>query len=63
MSEQEMLIMHKNLLRSMAQSTMRMVERKIKLGEPVVIADANGQPIKVSAEEAMKMFQSRHFSK
>ncbi len=59
MSEQEKLIMHKNLLRSMAQSTKRMLERKIKLGELVVIADANGQPVKVTADEAMKMFQSR----
>ncbi len=43
----------------MAQSTKRMLERKIKLGELVVIADANGQPVKVTADEAMKMFQSR----
>jgi hypothetical protein len=59
MSEQEKLVIQNNLLRSMAQSTMRMLERKMKLGEQVVIADANGQPIKVTAEEALKIFRSR----
>lgn len=58
MSEQEKLIIQNNLLRSMAQSTMRMLERKIKLGEQVVIADADGRPVTVTAEEAMKLFQS-----
>lgn len=59
MSEQERLNLHKNLMKAMAQSTKRMLERKIKLGERVVIADSNGQPLNVSAEEALRIFQSR----
>ena len=59
MSEQERLNLHKKLMKTMAHSTKRMLERKIKLGERVVIADSAGQPLKVSAEEALRIFQSR----
>lgn len=34
-----------------------MLERKAKLGEKVVIADAEGRPIEVSAEEALPIYQ------
>ncbi len=38
-------------------STRRMLERKMKLGEPVVISDANGMPKTISAEEAYAIFK------
>ena len=35
----------------------KMIERKAKLGESVVIADADGNPIEISAEEALKLYK------
>lgn len=32
----------------------RLYDRKAKLGEPVIVADADGQPIRISAEDAMR---------
>lgn len=36
-----------------------MLERKAKLNEPVVIADSDGMPIDVSAEEALRVFSAK----
>ena len=36
-----------------------MFERKMKLGEEVVIADENGMPLVISAEEALRRFDAR----
>lgn len=35
----------------------RMVERKAKLGESIVIADENGRPIIIPAAEALDRYQ------
>ncbi len=44
----------------MKRSTLQMLERKAKLGEKVVIADANGKPIEVDAAEALKLYESQN---
>lgn len=59
MSEQEINEMFKNIGEGMKLATKRMLERKIKLGEKVVIADALGNPISISAEEALKIFEGK----
>lgn len=38
----------------MAKATRAMLDRKAKLGEPVIVADADGQPVRISAEDAMR---------
>lgn len=56
MSEQEEIQLYDRILESIANAQLRMIERKIKLGEPVVIADSEGQPIEISAEEALRLY-------
>lgn len=55
MSEQE-IDLYNRLKDAMKRSTKNLLERKVKLGEPVVIADTDGQPLVVSAEEALRIF-------
>jgi len=38
----------------MAKATRAMLDRKARLGEPVIVADADGQPVRISAEDAMR---------
>ena len=59
MSEQEEIKLFDRIHQGIVSAQKRMLERKMKLGEQVVIADANGQPIKVTAEEASKIFRTR----
>lgn len=47
----------KRIVESIAKAQLKMVERKAKLGEPVVIADENGQPKIISAQEALKLYR------
>lgn len=54
MSEQEKIILADKITDGIVRAQKRMLERKAKLGEPVVVADANGQPILISAEEALR---------
>lgn len=56
MSEQDKIDLYKRLSEAMKRSTKAMLERKAKLGENVVIADANGKPISISAEDALQIF-------
>lgn len=56
MSEQEVKLTDR-LLKGIRDAQRRMVERKAKLGEPVVIADADGKPKYISAEEAKKLYR------
>lgn len=58
MSEQEITNLYTKLSEAMKRSTKTMLERKAKLGETVVIADSEGKPIEVSAEEALHIFES-----
>lgn len=59
MSEQE-IDLYNRLKEAMRRSTKNMLERKAKLGEPVVIADSDGQPLVVSAEEALRIFNKNN---
>lgn len=57
MSEQERINLYQKLSDAMKRSTRAMLERKAKLGESVVIADENGNPIVIPASEALHLFQ------
>lgn len=57
MSEEEKIALHTDLMNSMKRSTKRMLERKAKLGERVIVADADGLPLEISAEEALRRFE------
>lgn len=57
MSEQEKVALYSRLSEAMRRSTLRMLERKAKLGEKVVIADADGRPIEILASDALKLYQ------
>ncbi len=59
MSEQEKTKLYERLSEAMKRSTQDMLERKAKLGEEVVIADAAGNPITISAEEALQIFNRK----
>lgn len=52
MSEQEQLMCHR-ILEGIKKAQRQMLERKVKLGEPVVYADADGTPYMISASEAL----------
>lgn len=42
----------------MERSTKKMLEVKKRLGQKVVIADSNGNPMEVSATEALRIINS-----
>lgn len=54
MSEQEEIKLFERIRENIQQAQEKLFERKAKLGESVVIADENGQPITVSAEDYLK---------
>lgn len=54
MSEQEEIRLYDRIKENIRQTQRALFERKAKLGEPVVIADADGQPLIISAEEALR---------
>ena len=56
MSEQEKLILSKKLREGLNLATLRMLETKLKLGQSVVISDSEGQPLIVSPEVALKLY-------
>lgn len=58
MSEQEVLNLSDKITEGIRKAQKAMFERKAKLGEPVVVADSNGQPIIISAEEALRRMES-----
>ena len=55
MSEQEEIKLFDRIRENIRQTQIKMLERKAKLGESVVIADANGQPIIIPAKDALKL--------
>ncbi len=57
MSEQEEIKLYRRIRESISSAQKRMLERKSKLGEPVVVADANGKPREISADEALRLFE------
>lgn len=54
MSEQEEIKLFESIRENIQQAQKKLFERKAKLGESVVIADENGHPIIVRAEELLK---------
>ena len=54
MSEQEEIKLFSRISEGIQTAQRRLFERKAKLGEPVIVADADGQPVRVSAEDAMR---------
>lgn len=58
MSEQEEITLFDRIRKSISSAQLKMVERKSKLGETVVIADKNGNPIEIPASDALKLYQA-----
>lgn len=56
MSEQEEIKLFDRIRESISNAQRRMVERKAKLGETVVIANADGKPLEISAEAALRLY-------
>ncbi len=59
MSEKEEIRLFERIRENIAHAQTVLLERKAKLGETVIISDANGQPIEVSAEEALRRFNNQ----
>ncbi len=58
MSEQEEIELFRRIGDGIREAQRRLYVRKMKLGEPVVVADSNGMPIEISAEEALRRMNS-----
>ncbi len=54
MSEQETIILFEKIGEGIWEAQRRLFERKAKLGETVISADAQGHPCEISAEEALR---------
>lgn len=54
MSEQEEIRLFERIRENIRQTQKKLFERKAKLGENVVIADENGHPITITAEDFLK---------
>ena len=59
MSEKEKIELNDKLNKALKDSYHKMIDLKKKLGQTVIIADGNGQPIEVSAEEAERIAHAR----
>ena len=55
MSEKEKIELREKLDNALKESFFKMIDLKKKLGQTVIIADKNGMPIEVSAEEAERI--------
>lgn len=51
MTEQEEIILSGRILNGIRKAQRELFERKAKLGESIVIADEDGQPIIIKAED------------
>lgn len=54
MSEQEEIELFERIVENIRQAQRKLFERKAKLGEDIVIADENGQPLVIKAEDYLK---------
>lgn len=54
MSEQEEIKLFERIRENIQQTQRKLFERKAKLGESIVVADENGKPIIVKAEDFLK---------
>lgn len=57
MSDQEQIIFFDRITNGIRKAQKRLFERKVRLGETVVVADADGQPITITAEEALRKLE------
>lgn len=60
MSEEEKIIFSDKITEGIRRAQRELYQRKARLGETVVIADSEGQPITVPAEEALKLLDETH---
>lgn len=56
MSEQEEIRLFARIRESISEAQRKMVERKAKLGESIIIADANGMPKEITAADALELY-------
>lgn len=54
MSEQDRINLSDKITEGIRKAQKAMFKRKAKLGEPVIVSDSNGQPVTISAEEALR---------
>lgn len=54
MSEQDKIILSDKITEGIHKAQKALFERKAKLGENVIVADINGQPISITAKEALR---------
>lgn len=57
MSEKERIELSEKIRKGILKGQREMLERKKKLGETVIIADENGMPLEITAEEALKRYK------
>lgn len=62
MSEQERISLSDKITEGIRKAQRELYERKSKLGETVVVADANGMPVTITAEEALRLFDTKTIS-
>lgn len=60
MSEQEEIKLFERIRENIRQTQRKLYERKAKLGEDVVVADSDGMPLIITAEEALRRMSSRN---
>lgn len=58
MSEQEEIRLFERIRENIANAQRKMMIRKAKLGENVIIADDEGNPFEISAEDALKLYRA-----
>lgn len=54
MLEQEKIILSEKIINGIRKAQRELFERKAKLGESIVIADEDGKPIIIKAEDYLK---------
>ncbi|MGM9833730.1 MAG: hypothetical protein ACI31A_08615 [Candidatus Limisoma sp.] len=59
MSEQEKKDLREKLMKGLKQSYENLIRRKAALGQDVVIADKNGQPLIVPASQLLSQFDNK----
>ncbi len=59
MSEQEKIELSDKLNKALKDSYYKMLDLKKKLGQTVIIADENGMPLEVTAEEAERLAKAQ----
>ncbi len=59
MSEQEKKDLREKLMKGLKQSYENLIRRKAALGQDVVIADENGQPLIVPASQLLSQFDNK----